>query len=325
MGSCTIIGIDIGGTKCAVTLNYEQSGEIKIEDRICFATLKTPDETIIELLNIVGMFIKKHSLEEIDCIGISCGGPLNGKKGIIINPPNLPGWIDIPIVEIFEKKFSVPVSLQNDANASALAEWMWGAAKGYKNVIFLTFGTGMGAGLILDSRLYEGTNDLAGEVGHIRLENDGPIGFGKAGSFEGFCSGGGIARLGQMMIARWLTEKKDIEFCKSFNDLETITAKKIGEAAQAGNRYAIEIFDTVSRQLGKGISILIDILNPQAVVLGSIYGRQQNIIEPVLKEALKRETIDMSLKVCEIIPSKLGESIGDYAAAAVAVYHLNRL
>ena len=109
---------------------------------------------------------------------------------MIYSPPNLPGWDSVPISKIFSDEFGVDVAIQNDANACALAEWLMGSGKGTSNMIFLTFGTGMGAGLILNGRLYSGTNDLGGEVGHIRLEKTGPIGFGKAGSFEGFCSGG---------------------------------------------------------------------------------------------------------------------------------------
>lgn len=106
-----------------------------------------------------------------------------------MNPPNLYGWNDIPIVQLMEQEFHIETLIQNDANACALAEWKFGAGKGYKNLVFLTFGTGMGAGLILDGRLYNGTNDMAGEVGHIRLEKEGPVGFGKSGSFEGFAAG----------------------------------------------------------------------------------------------------------------------------------------
>ena len=116
-------------------------------------------------------------------------------------------------MEIFSKRYSVPVSVQNDANACALAEWLMGAGKGTRNMIFLTFGTGMGSGLILNGRLYTGTNDLGGEVGHVRLATDGPVGFGKAGSFEGFCSGGGIAQLAKKIVKEKTDKGIDVEFC----------------------------------------------------------------------------------------------------------------
>ena len=118
-------------------------------------------------------------------IGISCGGPLDSKKGMIYSPPNLPGWDKCLLQRYLQMKFGVETALQNDANACALAEWLMGAGRGTSNMVFLTFGTGMGGGLILNGRLYSGTNDLGGEVGHIRLAKDGPVGFGKAGSFEG--------------------------------------------------------------------------------------------------------------------------------------------
>ena len=133
------------------------------------------------------------TLGDISAIGISCGGPLNSKKGVILSPPNLPGWDNIEIVNIIKDRLDVPAKLQNDANACALAEWKYGAGRGSNNMIFLTFGTGFGAGLILDGRLYNGVNCMSGEIGHVRLTEYGPVGYGKAGSCEGYCSGGGIA------------------------------------------------------------------------------------------------------------------------------------
>lgn len=319
----SIIGVDIGGTKCAVTYSLV-TDDVNIIDKKRFATLETPDKTISKLYDTINSIIDENNIKQIDCIGISCGGPLNSKTGTIVAPPNLPGWINIPIVKMFEDRYKVPVAIQNDANAGALAEWMWGAGKGLDNIIFLTFGTGMGAGLILDGRLYAGTNDLAGEVGHMRIEQDGPIGFNKKGSFEGFCSGGGIARLAKVKIAQWLTEGKEISFCKTFSDLENITAEIVGINASKGDPYALEIYNEVSRKLGKGVAILIDILNPQKVIIGSIYGRQKEVIDKEFMPMLLKEAIDLSLSVCEISTAKLSEKIGDYAAAAVAYYHLSK-
>ena len=157
-------------------------------------------------------------------IGITCGGPLDSKKGLIMSPPNLPKWDKIPITKIIEDNFNVPVFLQNDANACALAEWRFGAGKGTNNMIFLTFGTGLGAGLILDGRLYAGTNNLAGEIGHIRLAKDGPLGYDKKGSFEGFCSGAGIARLAKKILSLFAVGPP---FGGSFGTLPARLAKQI--------------------------------------------------------------------------------------------------
>ena len=184
-----IVGIDIGGTKIAVVL-ADETGLISKKES--FSTLKwnLSIEKIIEI-------IKSFSLPKDFVIGISCGGPLDSEKGIIQSPPNLPGWDNIPIVDIIAKATQAKTYLMNDANAGALAEWYFGSGKGFNNIIFLTIGTGMGGGLILNGKLYEGTTGDAGEIGHIRMNSNGPIGYGKVGSYEGFCSGGGIAQLGQ--------------------------------------------------------------------------------------------------------------------------------
>jgi len=319
-----ILGIDIGGTKCAVTYGINEEGKIEIVDKLKFDTTNV-NETIANLLDNTSKIIQKYNLNSgiLSAIGISCGGPLDSKKGVIMSPPNLPGWDNIRIVEIFENRFGVKTAVQNDANACALSEWKFGAARGYDNVIFLTFGTGMGSGLILDGKLYAGTNDNAGEVGHIRLEKTGPVGYGKAGSFEGFCSGGGIAQLARVKVMEKLQMGETVSFCKNVNELDNLTAKVVAEAAEAGDILAKEIFSECACYLGKALSILIDILNPEIIVLGSIYCRAQNLIEPVMREVIEKETIVHSRKVCEIVPAGLGESIGDYAALSVALNTLH--
>ena len=195
-----LLGFDIGGTKCAVLLGKQESESIRIVDKVAVPTDLPAYEMIGKLFGIAGELLEKHriSKDELYGVGISCGGPLSSKKGLILSPPNLIGWDRVPIVQMAKDHFGKPVLLQNDANACAVAEWKYGAGRGYENLIFLTFGTGMGAGFILNGHLYSGISDLAGEVGHIRLADMGPVGFGKAGSFEGFCSGGGIAQVAQI-------------------------------------------------------------------------------------------------------------------------------
>lgn len=272
-------------------------------------------ETIGQILNKNGT-----AIEEIKKIGISCGGPLDSKKGIIMSPPNLPRWDNIHITKIFEEKYNIKTSLQNDANACALAEWKFGAAKGFDNVIFLTFGTGLGAGLILNGRLYSGTNDMAGEVGHIRLEHFGPVGYGKAGSFEGFCSGGGITQLARIKVLEKLQMGEEVSFCNSMEDLASLNAKIVGDAAENGDHLAKEIYSICGHYFGKGLSILIDILNPQVIVIGSIFARSRSLLWKSAKEVIDSEALTFSRDVCRIVPAGLGEMIGDYASLAVALY-----
>jgi glucokinase len=316
-----LLGFDIGGTKCAVILGDNNSIEqIDIIDKKVLPTDKPAYEMIEVLFYTAEELLAKHAVtnEKITGIGISCGGPLSSKTGLILSPPNLPGWDNIPIVKLAEKRFEKPVLLQNDANACAIAEWKYGAGKGYNNIIFLTFGTGMGAGLILDGKLYSGTNDLAGEVGHLRLAEIGPVGFGKAGSFEGFCSGGGIAQLAQMKVRQKLQMGEKVSFCDSLNDLPNLTAQIVAEAAYEGDEVAIDIYKTCAEYLGKGLSLLIDILNPEVIILGSIYGRAKSLIEPCMREILEKEAINFSYNHCKIVPAGLLENIGDMAALTLA-------
>ena len=323
-----IIGIDIGGTKCAVILAANridpESGlaDLEIVDKYIYKTEKDPGYMLEKIQNGIEEILSKNimSIGDISKIGISCGGPLDSKKGIILSPPNLPGWDDIHIVELFEKKFGVKASLENDANACALAEWKYGAAKGFGNVIFLTFGTGFGAGLILDGKLYGGTNGMAGEIGHIRLERFGPVGYGKLGSVEGFCSGGGIAQLARTMVLEKLQKGEKVSFCSSIEQLGSIDAKLVGDAAEAGDRLAEEIYRVSGEYLGRALAILIDLLNPEIIVIGSIYARSTGLLRDSMMKVIDGECIQCSREACEIVPAGLGDKIGDFASLAVAAY-----
>ncbi|WP_372948136.1 ROK family protein [Mariniphaga sp.] len=314
------LGIDIGGTKCAVVVG---AGDFKIHRKIQFET-RTGERGYAEILeefftHIENLFVE-FPKENLKRIGISCGGPLDSRKGMIYSPPNLPGWDNVPIVEIFSKKYEVPAAIQNDANACALAEWLMGAGKGTRNMVFLTFGTGMGAGLILNGQLYAGTNDLGGEVGHIRLAETGPVGFGKPGSFEGFCSGGGIAQLAEKVVSEKLKNGEPVAFCPNIENAGSLTAKDVALAAHDGDLVAAEIIKTSGEYLGRGLAVLIDVLNPECIVIGSIYARNEALFKPHIERILKEEAIPSALEVCRIKPAELGESIGDYAALCVALY-----
>lgn len=310
-----MIGFDIGGTKCAVSVGYEKDGELVITDKSVIPTDLTvsPYEMIDRMCAIAEEMTDNFSL-----IGISCGGPLDSRRGVIMSPPNLTGWNDVKIVEYLEKKYPCRAYIQNDANACAIAEWLYGAGKGTENMIFLTFGTGMGAGLILNGRIYAGTSDMAGECGHIRLAPFGPVGYGKQGSFEGFCSGGGIAELGRIMAREALQMGKTVSYCESMDKLGDISAKLIAEKAHEGNDDAIEVYKTSARYLGKGLAILIDILNPERIVIGSVYARSEKLFTEEMNRVLKEECLPYALNVCKIVPAELSENIGDYAALSVA-------
>lgn len=318
-----LIGIDVGGTKCAVVVarGTDDGTPPQILSKKSFPTIAgKPRETIDTLVKLSLETLAELGLKssDISAIGVSCGGPLDSARGVVMSPPNLAGWDNIPITEILENRLGAPAFLQNDANACALAEWLYGAGKGARNMVFMTFGTGLGAGLILDGKLYAGTNDNAGEVGHIRLENFGPVGYAKAGSFEGFCSGSGIAQIARTKATELLQRGENCAYCKSAEDLPNVSAKTVAIAADGGDKTAREVYAISGRKLGAGISLLIDILNPELVVIGSIFARSENLLRPEMQRIIDAEALSGAAAKCRVVPALLGESIGDIAALSVA-------
>lgn len=314
------VGIDIGGTKCAVTLfpenGSEPSAKIRFETHSENGWRSVTDNIVLAVENIM----RENGLTSKDILsaGISCGGPLDSRRGVIMCPPNLPDWDNVPVCKIISDRFGFPTFLQNDANACAIAEWRFGAGRGAENVIFLTFGTGMGAGLILDGKLYSGTNDMAGEVGHIRLEKEGPVGYGKAGSFEGFCSGGGIAAGAREAASELFKNGGTTCACEGADDVLSITAASLAKAADVGDEFSLGIYRRCGEKLGTALALLIDILNPEVIVIGSIYARSGKLLYDEMMKAIGREALGLSASVCRIVPAALGDSIGDYAAVGVA-------
>ena len=294
------VGLDIGGTKCAISTGECADDSIKILSREEFPTAGLSWEQVLE--EFAQRIDEKFGGDGqvLASIGISCGGPLDSQRGVILSPPNLPGWDNVPIVKFFADRFHVPVHVQNDANACALAEYRFGAGRGTRNMVFMTFGTGLGAGIVIDGKLYSGTNDNAGEIGHIRLAPAGPVGYNKEGSAEGFCSGAGIARLAKI--------RKGLD----------LTTKEIFARVRAGDPDCTEVFRESAEKLATILAFTIDILNPEVITLGGVFMRNADLFMPIVDPILDREALPLARKVCRIVPAGLGESVGDYAALAVA-------
>jgi glucokinase len=308
------IGIDIGGTKCAVTLG-DADGNILLKER--FLT-ESPDVTVVRILDAARTLMARSDAPVLSA-GISCGGPLDPVRGVILSPPNLPGWDHIEIVRAVEDALGIPAVLCNDANACALAEWRFGAGRGTKNMVFLTFGTGMGAGIILGGKIVNGANGNAGEIGHIRMQPYGPIGYGKMGSFEGFVSGGGIAMLARSLATERLQQGNTTAYCSSYAELERIDAKAVADAARQGDETANAVYRITGEMLGRGLSILVDLLNPERIVIGSIFGRAEELLRPHMERVMREECLPMSYGAVSVVPAGLGEAIGDLAALALAM------
>lgn len=303
------IGIDIGGTKCAVCVGDEMAN---VQSRRQIPTADGPEATLSLLLQHTRELLL--NVEDVASIGIVCGGPLDAGKGLILSPPNLPGWDAIPITKYFQERLDIPSFLQNDANAGALAEWRHGAGKGCQNMMFCTMGTGFGSGLVLNGELFEGINGNAGEIGHVRLAPEGPVGYGKAGSVEGFCSGGGIAQLAKMKLQAHALENE----ATLLRESDTLLAKTVAEAAFAGDGLAVQIFEEVGDKLGNALSVAVDLLNLERIIIGSIFVRCEALIRPAMERAMQRECLPAALAVCSVLPAVLGEQIGDIAALTVA-------
>ncbi len=312
------VGVDIGGTKTAVVVS---SSPPSILARKEFPTL--PDQGPARALKMIKAAINKTLSEQrlshsaLHGIGVSCGSPMDHNAGVIQSPPNLPTWINVPIASILEEEFHTRCQLENDANAGAVAEHRYGAGRGCRNMIFLTMGTGFGAGLIVEGRLYHGTSDQAGEIGHVRLTRRGPIGYNKAGSVEGWVSGGGMAQvaLRRVELARRKGKKTLLTAC--LKSQHTITARDVGLAAQQGDPLARQIIQSTGRRLGEVLAILVDIFNPDRIVIGGLAMRLGETLLVPARKIVKREAL--AADVCRIVPASLGEQIGDIAALCVAM------
>ena len=303
------IGFDIGGTKCAVSVTEVADGKPVILERAAFPTPASQQAALDTMTETARDFMKQY---EIAGVGISAGNPMDAPRGVFLNPPNLPGWSGISWTEHVTQTLGIPARMENDANACALAEWYWGAGKGCRNMIFLTFGTGFGAGLILDGKLYRGACGNAGEVGHWRMADFGPSGYGKSGAYEGFCSGGGLAQLGESVLRN--RRQTGTPCGLDENDL---SARAICTAAAAGDPDALEVIRVSADKLGTGLALMIDLLNPERIVIGSIYARQEALFREEMLRVLRREALADSLAACEIVPATLGDAVGDYATLAI--------
>lgn len=306
-----IIGLDLGGTKCAVS---EWHDGHKIREHHRFHT-GGPRETLAEIERVIGKL--KPGADPV--FGIACGGPLDAARGIILSPPNMPKWKRVRVTQYITERFGGCAYLMNDANANALAEWRFGAGRRCRSMIYLTAGTGMGAGLVLDGRLYEGVSGNAGEIGHVRLASTGPVGFRKAGSFEGFCSGGGLIQLARFLpksqrprkVSAWMRQHP--------------TAQAIADAARAGDPAARAVFAESGRRLGQALAMIVDMLNPERIVIGSLWLRCRDLLEPEARRVLRAEALPDSLRACRIVPSSLGENLGNYGAIAAGLYGADQL
>jgi glucokinase len=311
-----VLGVDVGGTKLATVL-ATRAGQVLHKVRMPTEAEKGPELGVARLISMIHQNLTDTGIEKKDVIGIgvACGSPMDAERGIILGPPNLQSWNPVPIKATLEAKFGIYTRLENDANAGALAEWLFGAGKGKRHVVYMTMGTGIGGGLILDGRLYRGTNGNAGEVGHMRvIRQGGPLcGCGKRGCLEAFCSGPSIAR----RTKKALSESPRSAILDLATSIESVTAEHLFAAARQGDALALRLVDETAHYMGVGLANIIQALNPEVIVLGTIATEQGDFFLDRVRHVVRAETWPQMSDVVEILPSPLGNKVGDYGAISV--------
>jgi len=300
------LAVDLGGTKISVSLWEDGPAGPARTGSSRWATLPDgPGPNIDRIVAEANGLFGADGRGRPDAIGISGGGPLDPERGLILNVPNLAGWMNVPITSILERRLGAPAWIENDANACAVAEWLRGAGRGSRNMVFLTCSTGMGAGLIIDGKLYRGSRHLAGEAGHQVIVPDGlPCGCGNRGCLEAYASGAGMARR--------------LEALRRSDPGLPRTAREVVERARAGDDVSVRFLRETGEYLGMGLANVVFLLNPERIVLGTIaVGAGALLLDPA-REALSRMVWPTLLEGLEIVPAELGEDLGDHAALAVA-------
>lgn len=295
------VGITIGGTKSSVTFAHYNGEKFIDINKTQFPTFINSDTDELDKLYEILDNVK----EEMIGISIACCSPLNIEKGLVACPPNLPGFKNTPIVKLLKNRYHVPVLLNNDADANGLAEYTFGPYEKGKNFIYLTYGSGLGAGIILNGKLYSARGN-AGEIGHVRIANTGPYGYFKKGSAEGFVSGVNMPPQCIKLFNKFPDTK-----LKSY---EKLTAKDIFNEARNGDPLAIKVVKSVAKRLGHSVAIMLDIFNPDYVVIGGIYPRCIDLLEKDTLKYAKKEALKCTFKTCKILPSFLNESIDEYSS-----------
>lgn len=325
-GVSTLHGIDIGGTKIGVCIG-DADGRVLASRRFPTDHGAGPESILTRALAELEALGRQSeagpaaeraegSPAQPDALGVACPGPFLANEQRFLDPPNMPRWHNFALGGFLRSRVACPVLGMNDANAAALAEYYWGAGAGLSNIVFLTMSTGMGAGFVLDGRVYEGTHGFAGEIGHLRLESDGPVGFGRRGSVEGFLSGPGIVQVAEAerLICRQTGEPTRLEELAGAGGM---SVEQICAAARAGDAAATRVTDRCADQLGRLLAMLTDILNPQVFILGTIGSAYPDLFIPRASAWLGRDALRHAAEAVRVVPSGLSGP-GNMQALAAA-------
>lgn len=306
------IGVDVGGTNVKVAL-VDKSGSIVYSDTVPTRAEMGYEYTISNIIKAIQNLMKESKVEKDSIGGIGFGfpGQIDCDNGIVRLAPNIPGWVDIPIADIVSKEFGIPVKVDNDVRCAALAELNFGAGKGTKNMICITVGTGIGSGLIINGKLVRGASNAAGELGHIKLQMDnGPIcGCGDTGCLEAFASGPAIVA----MAEEYIKGGKSTKYRELANP--DITPYIVSEAAKQGDVVAKKIFETIGSYIGIGLATVVNLLNPEKVVIGGGVADAGDLLFDPIKETLKKRTMPIQGAAVEVVHAELGNTAGVIGAS----------
>ncbi len=300
-----VIGIDVGGTNIKLGL-VDSQGKITARNNFLTAPYASSKKSLINALAVaIKELIRRGEVDKKSILGIGIGLPglIDPAKGMVNFLPNIPGWKNVPLKEILEKKLHLPVFLDNDAKVVALGEWKLGAGKGFEHLVCLTLGTGVGSGLILDGRLYRGQTNTAGELGHVPLNEKGPL-----------CHCGGSACLERTIGNRYLSEKAAQVYGKE------MTPEQMGQRAQAGDARALRFWKEAATHLANGLVSVVNLLNPRCIVIGGGVANNFPYMEKTIKTVLKKRALKIPVKPLLIKKSLLGEDAG-ILGAQVLVRH----
>jgi glucokinase len=293
----------VGGTKStAVVANA--AGNVLARLPLSTPSDAGPDAMISAFVSLAAGLREEHP-QIIGC-GVSIGGPLDARTGTIVSPPNLPGWDRVPLRQRLERELKLDVVIEHDAAACLLAEALWGGAAGCTHAIYLTCGTGCGAGVLIDGRVLRGPDGQSPEIGHVRLTPDGPEAFGKRGCVESFCSGTGISRL-----AVWRNPDRWAE---------PVSTQDLAHLAHDGDRDAAAVFAEAAMRTGHTCAMLADIFSPQVILLGSLARYLGESWLTAVRQAFAREALPDRAERTHLGAASLGEQLQDLSAVAPCVW-----
>jgi glucokinase len=313
------VGIDIGGTKIAGGL-VTQKGRLTKSLMVPTLAAKGRETSLAQVFRLIERLIRlaggKHNLRGI---GICSPGPLNPKTGVVFNPPNLPGWRNVPLARLVQERFGLPAVVENDANAAGLAEVLIGAAAGYRDVFYVTLSTGIGTGIIIDKKIYHGKNGVAGEGGHVPIDHHSAYvcGCGTRGCIEALASGPGMARRARVLLEQEPTTPSLLRIL-THGDLSRITPMMIADAARRRDRVAQAILDETGFYLGVWLGGMVSLLDPEAIVIGGGVAQIGKPLFDKIRETLPHYTINRDfVATLPILPAKLQKDVGVYGAASL--------